>query len=307
MSNVSNINESTDSRILNAQPDNLNTTPVASPIEKKDRKYELNYINTNARSLRPKITSLIDSFRELDLTYAIITETWFSDGDKLQSEAENLLLGHGLNSFTLNRPPGRAGNSHGGVAIIYRDSLAQAKIFDFPNPDCFEVLCVKFNLIGVKRNVFAISAYMPPGYRVGRARSCLDHIRALIGEIKAKFDNPYINLAGDFNQWEIQKAVEDFPEILENAGGPTRKNRTIDRIFSNWSNDIISTTVLCPLETELSDVGTKKRSDHRVVYTKAVIDEIPAPNWQKVTYDPLARPALKGLAIGCKPKPGRMY
>lgn len=97
-------------------------------MSEPDGYFYLNYVNTNARSLRPKILSLIDAFVELDLFFSVVTETWFSDGAKLELESEDLLLGHGLRAVTLNRPPGNAGFSHGGVALIYRDSLAFSKM-----------------------------------------------------------------------------------------------------------------------------------------------------------------------------------
>jgi len=40
----------------------------------------LTIINTNARSLCPKINSMTDYFNDLGCTFAIITETWLSDG-----------------------------------------------------------------------------------------------------------------------------------------------------------------------------------------------------------------------------------
>ena len=84
-----------------------------------DDKIAFNIINTNARSLRPKITSFIDCFLNLALCLAIVSETWFANGERLKLETENLLLGHGLNMRCLNREPSINGLAHGGVAIIY--------------------------------------------------------------------------------------------------------------------------------------------------------------------------------------------
>ena len=254
----------------------------------------LNYVNTNARSLRPKITSLIDAFSQLDLTFSVVTETWFTDGSKLELESEDLLLGHGLAALTLNRPAGRAGYSHGGVAIIYKDSAATAKVLPFPNHENFEVLCAQLNVRGIKRKLFVIAAYMPPGYRVGRAKACIRHISNLILHIKDKFKDPLISLSGDFNQWEIEKAVEDFPDMLENSGGPTRKDRIIDRCFCNWNDCIISTTVRAPLETESQD-GLSRKSDHKVVLTCSNIEKIPPPNWQIYKYRAFSKEGAKGF------------
>ena len=270
----------------NTYSDSDFNTASCLPVSADDRKYKLNYLNTNARSLRPKITSLVDAFQDLDITYAVVTETWFSEGDKLKEEAENLLLGKGLGAVTLSRPPGNAGFSHGGVAFIYKDSVAKVKKYDFPNPDLFEVLCCQMTVHTIKRKFFVISVYMPPGYRVGRARACFRHVNDLVLDIKNKHDAPYINIAGDFNQWQITEALLDYPDIVENSGGPTRKDRVIDRCFCNWPDSVVDTAVLPPLETEEVEPGSRRRSDHKLVLTSSLIDKIPPPNWQKFTFRP---------------------
>ena len=58
-------------------------------------------MNTNARSLCPKIHSLIDCFEDLQLTFATITETWLCDGEGLDEEdLSDLALGAGTVSYT---------------------------------------------------------------------------------------------------------------------------------------------------------------------------------------------------------------
>ena len=54
-------------------------------------------LNTNAHSLCPKISSLIDCFSELESSLGIVTETWLADGEGLEEEIEALVLGTGLN------------------------------------------------------------------------------------------------------------------------------------------------------------------------------------------------------------------
>ena len=268
----------------NERTDDFNTAS-SLPVDKRSP-VDLSFINTNARSLRPKIKSLIDCFVNLDLTYAVVTETWFTEGERLELESENLLLGHDLNSFTLSRPPGNAGFSHGGVAIIYKNSDIVARKVDFPNPEAFEVLAVQMTVRGMKRKLFVIAAYLPPNYRVGRAKSCLRFIRNLILSIKTNNKDPYISLAGDFNQWQIEQAVEDYPDIVENSGGYTRKRRTIDRCFSNFANCIAETKVLPPLETEETEAGNLRRSDHNIVLTSARLARLKAPVWKKISFRP---------------------
>ena len=52
----------------------------------------INIINTNARSLCPKIESLIDCFEELEVTLGVVTETWLADGDSLDRDIQDCLL-----------------------------------------------------------------------------------------------------------------------------------------------------------------------------------------------------------------------
>ena len=75
-------------------------------------------INTNARSLCPKINSLIDCFEELGVTVGVVTETWLSDGEGLEDDVQDLAHGAGLDMLYRNRPTNDRGYSHGGVAIL---------------------------------------------------------------------------------------------------------------------------------------------------------------------------------------------
>ena len=244
-------------------------------------------INTNARSIKPKMNCFVDNFKELDLTFAVITETWLTDGDVLSMQVENLLLGSGLSLFTRNRPPNIAGFSHGGIAIVTRESCSKFKVFDFPNPDGYEVMAVSGSVLKLSRKVFIIACYMPPNYRVPRAKGCFEHVNNLILEIKATEANALICLAGDFNQWEIEKPLEDFPDLGEVLTGPTRNNRRIDRTFTNWNEGIRSFCCLKPLEADLpGEDGVVPTSDHLVQLVEATFPRKHPIKWEKFTYRP---------------------
>ena len=88
---------------------------------------EINIISTNARSLCPKIDSLIDCCEEMDTTIGIITEMWLADGESLDRDLHDLARGAGLGMICLNRPPGQRGVSHGGVAIVYDLSTSHSR------------------------------------------------------------------------------------------------------------------------------------------------------------------------------------
>ena len=107
----------------------------------------------------------------------------------------------------------------------------------------------------------ALSCYVPPGYSVARGKSCLEYVANVLIEVKRRYTDPYIVVMGDFNQWDLEGALEDFPELTETHHLNTRGNRSIDRVFSNFNDFVREVTVRPPLE---SDDGDKK-SDHLVV------------------------------------------
>ena len=55
--------------------------------QKKTRTVNFNYAFTNARSLAPKMGSFIDTFTELDLAFAVVTESWLRDGKELRKQS----------------------------------------------------------------------------------------------------------------------------------------------------------------------------------------------------------------------------
>ena len=87
-------------------------------------------------------------------------------------------------------------------------------------------------------------------------------------------------VAGDFNQWKVEDALEDFPDLREVDVGPTRKDRTIDRIFTNFGRSITECGTVPPLEPEPGHQGA--RSDHRVAFLKAELPRLRSFEW--VTY-----------------------
>ena len=93
----------------------------------KNKKTDLfTIINANARSLCPKMNSFIDTFKEMESSLAIVTETWLKSGEGLEDDLDDLLHGAGIGLITLNRRAGSRGVAHGGVAIGYRAAVMDA-------------------------------------------------------------------------------------------------------------------------------------------------------------------------------------
>lgn len=144
---------------------------------RKEKKNETPFtiINTNARSLCPKINSLIDCLEELESSVAIVTETWLSDGQHLEDDRQDQFLGAGLSMICKNRKPNPLTDvAHGGVAIIYKEQNLMMKQIDFPNPDNFELVVAAGSLQGHSRKMLIIACYMPPNYTVDRSNRCIE-------------------------------------------------------------------------------------------------------------------------------------
>ena len=174
---------------------------------------EVNFINTNARSLCPKIHSLIDSFEELQLTFGTITETWLADGEGLEEDLQDLALGAGLGMICRNREPGRNGVAHGGVALVYRNNISDFKKICVPNPGNFEILPCIGTIRGHSRKMVVVSCYLPPNYPTRRGKEALEYITNVIVQIKRKYTDPYLVVTGDFNQWEVDDSLADLSLI----------------------------------------------------------------------------------------------
>ena len=250
----------------------------------------ISFVNTNARSLMHKVISLGDSFDELGLNFAQVTETWLQSNTDTQDLALRLRDGHSLGIITRNRSHvARNGRQYGGIALIYRLS-SKFSVFPFPNRSDFETMATIGNIKGVKEKVGVVTCYMPPNMTLLEARSMIEHVSDLVGELKRVHDGCLVVLGGDFNQWPIEEILEDHPDIKEADVGPTRGDRRIDRVFTNFSRSISESGTRTPLETE-----DGSPSDHKQAFVRAVFEKV-APKTTKYTYRPFTRRGADAFA-----------
>ena len=88
------------------------------------------YMLTNARSLAPKICSLLNYFRDFSLHFSVITESWLASGTELDNALAELENGTDLRMLYKNRPvkpSSRRRTAGGGVAIVYDKSKCKLK------------------------------------------------------------------------------------------------------------------------------------------------------------------------------------
>ena len=139
----------------------------------------MNFALTNARSLLPKKEAFIDYFDELDLSFAIVSETWLHRGGSLEILENELKAEHGI--VLLNRMRVKKGNNNpgGGISIAYRSSKISLKEYPIKRGP-YELICAKGKLPDNTRPVFVIGAYLPPKLKAQQTRECLDMISKVI-------------------------------------------------------------------------------------------------------------------------------
>ena len=81
----------------------------------------VNFILTNARSLKPKFDSMMDAFKSLNLDFLCATETWFKGGKDLNEALLDLVGKAGVSVIHKSRD-GRQSGRGGGVAFAFNKS-----------------------------------------------------------------------------------------------------------------------------------------------------------------------------------------
>ena len=133
-----------------------NSSNNVSAIDENDNKcYELDILNANARSLNNKLGSLVDMLNEFEVTFALLTETWFKSGKNLEAELTDLELAEEIGIIARNR----SGKRGGGVAISYNKLIANMKEYRFPG-NMYEMVCAVGNSIHSNRKITCVAIYI---------------------------------------------------------------------------------------------------------------------------------------------------
>ena len=156
-----------DSILDDIEDENLDEIVPSETEENKNDGTKINIINTNARSLCPKIESLINCFEELDVTIGVVTETWLADGASLDRDLQDLAKGAGL-GFVSTAKPTTGAHSLRGLAVVHNTAACTLARLDMPNPGGFEVLVNLSNLPGHSHKLFTVACYLPPNKHRGK-------------------------------------------------------------------------------------------------------------------------------------------
>ena len=167
---------------------------------------------SNARSLAPKIDSFIENFNERDIDLCVITETWLHDEmGILQDDGVPLSLGEGIGVVHAGRPVGRRG---GGVGIFFRKS--KMKVVDItPSLVSHSEIAVSLcSVRGLSRKIVCVGAYLTTALDERGAEAFLEKINYIIHQIKSKYVDPVIIVAGDWNRADTGIALLQTPGLL---------------------------------------------------------------------------------------------
>ena len=227
-------------------------------------KHAIRLLLSNARSLLPKIDSLKDAFRSLNLSFACITETWFRGGSSLRDTLVDFEGSTGIKILHRSRD-GRMRKTGGGVAIAFDTSCCNFKRRHLGQlPKGSEVICATGRVGKVDQVVVVFAVYIAPGTRAAELDLLREGLTTEITQIRMSITNPIVIVGGDFNHRDVNGALNDAGEFEAIPTGPTRGSNTIDIIFTNslGAVNLNETRTLPPLQ---SAAGSD--SDHKCVYT----------------------------------------
>eukprot|EP00057_Strongylocentrotus_purpuratus_P010304 XP_011664778.1 PREDICTED: RNA-directed DNA polymerase from mobile element jockey-like [Strongylocentrotus purpuratus] len=220
----------------------------------------------NARSLNNKLDEMEIILRERKTDIAAVTETWFrSDMPTHLAEITN------YNLFTKSR----LHRQGGGVALYVQEAYnpVQMKI---EVPTELEVLWVKIRPERLPRaisHLIVAVVYHPPGSVL--TDILIDHLQDTMDQILGQHPDAAIAIMGDFNQLDLTTllANTNFKQAVKT---PTRENRILDKIVTNFSGFYDQPLVCCPLGA----------SDHNTV----VWSPLAPPRYQNSIMKRITRP-----------------
>ena len=238
-----------------------------------------------------KLQSCAAAMKELDLNAFLITETFLTNRREIKRRMRDFCNENKVDFFQKNR-----GNdiARGGAAIIVDKNKGTFKEFR-PFMSRFETVALVGTLHGYSRKMLIICTYMPPGLR--GAPDCLEEIVGLINEAKVLFSDPFIMVGGDFNEFSSDTITAISPDLLVADSPPTRHDRKIDLLITNFNRSFKSSSSLEPLSNEKGTL-----SDHNLMFYQAELPRKRLAKWVTIKrrkYTPEGEAAF-GEWIGSK-------
>ena len=234
---------------------------------RKKRISSFNSAVTNTRSLTPKITSVDEIFKELDLSVMAVTETWLSGGPVQEKAFDTFENDYGIRILNRNR------RTRGGVAILYRSLQIGLKEYRFRRKN-HEILAARGFITRNKRPFYIFVAYIKPSMSSIRKNELLDLIIDAIMDIKAREANACICVTGDFNRLSPSAITDAHPSLVTVDSPPTRKNAVLDIMICNFAANIENVGISASL---INENGVE--SDHGILYMEAKFEHMHDFKW----------------------------
>ena len=226
-----------------------------------DRFNILNFGVTNTRSISAKINSVVENFRNLELDFLTVSDTWLRRG-KTSTAAVNSLRDESMGIVKRDRD-----SRGGGVAIVFdQNKLCLKEAFCFPGD--VEAVCAVGKILASNRRIIVISAYIPPKTNAADLLKFKVSLKLKIEQIKADIGDCCFFLGADTNRRDIADCFENFPAIRRVEHGPTRNGAGLDVCFTNMVDEIKDIKICQPLEDE-----TGVQSDHSLCFFKVVTEK----------------------------------
>ena len=221
--------------------------------------FEFKFLLANARSLTPKINSLLDAFGSLQLHCAAITETWFRGGRKINESIMDIEGATGIRIIHKSRDGRRSGNRGGGVAFAFNTNTCNFKRKALmPRAGKFEILGVVGNVGKIPRRVVSFVVYIPPNTKAADLSEIREALAEEIAAAKISYKRPLIMVGGDFNPRDISSCLGDTEPLEPILTGPTRGESTLDVMYTNFGEQVKGSEVVPALQT---DHGTDSNTD----------------------------------------------
>ena len=179
---------------------------------------------------------------------------------------------HGVDFFQKNR---EGDTARGGAAILVDRRKGSFKEFRLFATSC-ETVAALGTMHGYNRKLLIVCTYMPPGMR--SSGTCFEEIIGIINEAKVIFPDPFVVVGGDFNEFNTEPLTTAFSELVIAESPPTRADRKIDLLLTNFNRCIKK----CSSREPLSNLeGTL--SDNNVMYYQAALPKKTLAKWVTIT------------------------
>ena len=142
----------------------------------------MNFALMNCQSLKLKLNSLADNFKTNKNSFITANETWFKSRDpQLNKKLVDLEDEHNMIVLRKDRKAGKKGLAHGGVAVFFNSTKCMLKKFQLNalrgrEVREYEILAVKGNLRGIKKEIVVFSCYIPPKVNKEKVTSILEYL-----------------------------------------------------------------------------------------------------------------------------------